>query len=61
MGKETKKKVKKEKDAQLVLRLGREERDAFVELCQELDSSASREVRLFIRRFLKKHAEEGLD
>ena len=52
----TKKKLKKRpKDSQLVLRLPREERDAFVELCDDLDTSAAREIRRFIRDFLKKH------
>ncbi|MEL6519045.1 MAG: hypothetical protein AAFO80_18335 [Pseudomonadota bacterium] len=41
------------KDSQLVLRLDKEERDAFVELCKDLDTSAAREIRGFIRRFLK--------
>jgi len=43
------------KDAQLVLRLDRADRDAFIALCKEMDTSASREVRHFIRGFLKKH------
>ncbi len=46
---------KKPKDSQLVLRLPRDERDAFVELCEEMDTSAAREIRLFIRKFLKKN------
>ncbi len=58
MSKDDKKKKPKGKDAQLVLRLDREERDAFVDMCKALDSSASREVRLFIRRFLKENADE---
>ncbi|MFY0621530.1 MAG: hypothetical protein JXQ89_07535 [Pelagimonas sp.] len=56
MSKDEKKKKPKGKDAQLVLRLDREDRDAFISICKELDSSASREVRLFIRDFLKKHS-----
>ena len=56
----TKKKLKKRpKDSQLVLRLPREERDAFVELCDDLDTSAAREIRRFIRDFLKKHDAEA--
>lgn len=43
------------KDSQLVLRLDRDERDAFVALCKELDTSAAREIRAFIRGFLKQH------
>ena len=41
------------KDSQLVLRLDKEERDAFGELCKDLDTSAAREIRGFIRRFMK--------
>jgi len=51
------KKEKKKKNAQLVLRLPRDERDAFVELCDDLDTSASREIRGFIRRFMEKKGE----
>ncbi len=52
----TKKKPKKKpKDSQLVLRLPRDERDAFVELCDDLDTSAAREIRRFIRGFLEEN------
>lgn len=50
-----KKKSKHKKDSQLVLRLDKDERDAFVELCKEMDTSAAREIRGFIRKFLKKN------
>lgn len=43
------------KDSQLVLRLDKSQRDAFVDLCKELDTSAAREIRRFIRDFLKEH------
>ncbi|UWQ48825.1 hypothetical protein K3720_12930 [Leisingera caerulea] len=43
------------KDSQLILRLSKEDRDAFVELCKELDTSAAREIRHFIRKFLKEN------
>ena len=46
-------KGKSGKDAQLVLRLDREDRDAFVALCKAQDTTASREVRRFIRHYLK--------
>lgn len=52
--KETSKK-KSKKDSQLVIRINGEERDQFVELCDELDSSAAREIRSFIREFLRKN------
>jgi hypothetical protein len=48
-------KKKKPKDGQLVIRIAKEERDRFIALCDELDSSAAREIRLFIRGFLERH------
>ncbi len=51
-------KRKSKKDSQLVLRLDKEERDAFVELCKDLDTSAAREIRRFIRSFMKEHEED---
>ncbi|SEI56277.1 hypothetical protein MAA5396_01225 [Marinovum algicola] len=44
------------KDAQLILRLDKDERDDFVALCRELDTTAAREIRHFIRKFMKKNA-----
>ncbi|WP_405232015.1 hypothetical protein [Lentisalinibacter salinarum] len=52
---------KKKKDAQLVLRLDSELRDRFLDACQELDTSAAREVRRFIKRFLKRYDAGELD
>ena len=56
-----KKKEKKKKDAQLVLRLNKELRDRFVEACQDLDTSAAREVRRFIKKFLKSYERGDFD
>ena len=46
------------KNSQLIIRIKKEERDEFVDLCDELDTSAAREIRHFIRDFLKKHKHE---
>lgn len=54
-----KKKKQHAKDSQLVIRIRGEERDAFVQLCDELDTSAAREIRHFIRAFLEKHASQS--
>ena len=54
----TEKKARKKagkKDSQLVIRINAEERDDFVSLCEDLDTSAAREIRRFIRRFLEEH------
>ena len=50
-----KKEKGKGKDSQLVIRINGLERDQFVELCDEMDTSAAREIRKFIRKFLAKH------
>ena len=56
-----KKSSKGKKDAQLVLRLNKEMRDQFIDACQDLDSSAAREVRRLIKRFLKRYERGDLD
>lgn len=56
---EKKTKKKDRKDSQLIIRINGEERDAFVALCEELDTSAAREIRRFIRDFLRDHAEQS--
>ncbi len=46
---------KAKKDSQLILRLDQRDRDAFVRLCKDMDTTAAREIRTFIRDFLKKN------
>jgi hypothetical protein len=55
------KKEKKKKNAQLVLRLDKDLRDRFIEACQDVDTSAAREVRRFIRKFLKSYDRGEMD
>lgn len=43
------------KNSQLILRLNKDERDAFIALCKDMDTSAAREIRGFIRSFVKKN------
>lgn len=50
------KKKSGKKDSQLILRLDKEERDTFIGLCKEMDTSAAREIRGFIRGFIEKNA-----
>ncbi len=50
-----KSKKQKKKDSQLVIRIGGKDRDVFVSLCDELDTSAAREIRRFIRDFVHEH------
>lgn len=55
------KKNKSKKDAQLVLRLDKDTRDRFRDACQDVDTSAAREIRKFIKRFLKRYDRGELD
>ncbi len=56
-----KKKPKKKqlKDSQLIIRISASDRDRFVSLCDALDTSAAREIRRFIRDFLKEHQDQS--
>lgn len=51
----TSKPKKDRKDSQLIIRIKKDERDAFVELCEQLDTSAAREIRGFIRGFVREN------
>jgi len=53
----------KKKNSQMLIRINDEERARFIALCEELDTSAAREVRRFIRDFISINAKslDGLD
>jgi hypothetical protein len=51
-------KKERQKDSQLLLRINGEERDNFMRLCEALDTSAAREIRRFIRAFIKKNSSQ---
>lgn len=55
MGGKSKKSKAGKKDSQLVIRINKAERDEFIDICNDMDTSAAREVRRFIREFLKEH------
>ncbi len=59
MSEEKKFKKKGKKDSQLVIRINGEDRDRFVSLCDELDTSAAREIRRFIKEFIAANNEGG--
>jgi len=46
------KSTSKKKGSQFVIRLDKDERDAFVSLCDKLDTSAAREIRRFMRAWV---------
>ncbi|MBY6046859.1 hypothetical protein [Vannielia litorea] len=52
---------KDRKDSQLIIRIKKDERDAFVDLCEQLDTSAAREIRRFIRGFVKENGSDKTD
>jgi hypothetical protein len=58
MGKHKKQKSNKDEEVKLVVRIEAGLRDAFIEACQDMDTTASREVRRFIRDFLARSGQE---
>jgi hypothetical protein len=48
-------KKKKKKSSQLVIRIEASERDAFVKLCDQMDTTAAREIRRFMRGWVAEH------
>jgi hypothetical protein len=48
----------KKKGSQLVIRVDKAERHAFVMLCNHLDTSAAREIRRFMRELVAAHSSE---
>jgi len=49
------------KDSQLIIRINKADRDAFLDLCETLDTSAAREIRRFIREFTLSHQDASND
>jgi hypothetical protein len=48
---------KKEKNDQLLIKINKEVKKEFIRLCERDDTSASREVRKFIEKFIKHHSQ----
>ncbi len=46
------KEKKRSKDSQLIIRLHKADKEDFLALCDQLDTSAAREIRRFIREFV---------
>jgi len=45
-----------EKNDQLLVKINKDDKKEFIKVCKELDTSASREVRHFIKKFIKEHS-----
>jgi|TARA_R110001583_G_scaffold69919_1_gene198145 hypothetical protein len=50
---------KSKKDSSLIIRLPKVDRDDFVALCEKTGTSASRELRDHIQKFIKKNSKKG--
>jgi len=53
--------AKKEKNDQLLVKINKEDKKKFIELCEADDTSASREVRKFIDKEVKKEKNTIID
>lgn len=47
---------KKDKESHLLVKINRDDKYEFYALCKKLDTHASREVRRFVREFIKEHS-----
>jgi len=50
--------AKKEKNDQLLIKINKEVKKEFIALCEAEDTSASREVRKFIQKFIDHHSKK---
>lgn len=46
---------KKAKNDQLLVKINKEDKKKFIKLCERDDTSASREIRRFIERYVNEH------
>jgi len=46
---------KKDKNDQLLIKINKEEKKTFIKLCEDEDTTASREIRKFISSFIREH------
>jgi hypothetical protein len=49
----------KSKNSSIIVRLSSDDRDEFIDLCKALDTSASREIRAYIKKFVSKNKRKG--
>jgi antitoxin component of RelBE/YafQ-DinJ toxin-antitoxin module len=46
------------KDSQLLIKINADTKKEFINICEDLNSNASREIRLFIKDFIKNNTKE---
>ena len=51
--------AKVKKDDQLLIKINKQVKKKFIELCEDEDTSASRELRKYIERYIKESEENG--
>ncbi|MDF2180050.1 hypothetical protein P2G88_17480 [Aliiglaciecola sp. CAU 1673] len=51
----SKKDKKSKKDSQLLIRIDKDMRDQFIELCEARDTKAAKEIRKFIASYINEH------
>jgi len=47
------------KDDTLIIKINKEQKKEFIQLCKDVDTSASREVRHFIKKFIEEQTEKN--
>lgn len=47
------------KDDTLIVKINKEQKKEFINLCKDVDTSASREVRSFIKKFIEDHEKKN--
>lgn len=47
------------KDDTLIIKINKEQKKEFIQLCKDVDTSASRELRHFIKNFIEEHAQKN--
>lgn len=48
------------KESQLLIKVEKSLKDAFLATCKERDTTAAREIRSFMRDYLKKHGQKSM-
>lgn len=61
MSAKKKKNASTKKNAQMLIRVEESLRDEFVAACQDIDTTASRELRKYIKRFMSKYRNGDFD
>lgn len=53
--------MKEVKKAQMLIKMDADLKEAFIKTCKDMDSTASREIRDFMRKYIAKNGQKKLD